>query len=110
SADESSAALAAQVEAIIGGIADLIDVPHASLDRGTAIEVDDRFVGAGYGIPTEESRDAIDLVARSEALFLDPTYSAKAMAALVAAVRQRLFHRDQTVLFWHTGGQVGLFA
>ena len=81
-----------------------------ALSRGTAIEVDDRFVGDGYGIPTDESREAIELAARTEAIFLDPTYTAKAMAGLIAYVRQQKFKENQTVLFWHTGGQVGLFS
>ncbi len=80
------------------------------LSRGTAIEVDDRFVGDGYGIPTDGSREAIELAARTEAIFLDPTYTAKAMAGLIAYVRQQRFVEGQTILFWHTGGQVGLFA
>jgi 1-aminocyclopropane-1-carboxylate deaminase/D-cysteine desulfhydrase-like pyridoxal-dependent ACC family enzyme len=73
-------------------------------------EVDDRFVGAGYGIPTGESRLAIELLARTEAIFLDPTYTAKAMAGLLARIRGGEFRDDETVLFWHTGGQVALFA
>ena len=48
--------------------------------RDVAVEIDDRFVGEGYGIPTPESRDALELAARTEAIFLDPTYTAKAMA------------------------------
>ena len=58
---------------------------------GAAIEVDDRFVGGGYGVPTPESRDAIELVARSEGILLDPTYTAKAMAGLIAYVRRGEF-------------------
>ena len=110
SADAPAHELQATVRALVSGIADLIDVDPAKLSRGTAIEVDDRFVGAGYGIPTDESREAIALAARYEAIFLDPTYTAKAMAALIAYVRQQKFVAGQTVLFWHTGGQVGLFA
>jgi D-cysteine desulfhydrase family pyridoxal phosphate-dependent enzyme len=110
SADDSSASLQSQVRAIISGIADLLDLDPARLLRGTAIEVDDRFVGDGYGIPTDESREAMELAARTEAIFLDPTYTAKAMAGLVAYVRQQKFKDNQKVLFWHTGGQVGLFA
>ncbi len=64
---------------------------------------------SGYGVETDASREAIELAARTEAIFLDPTYTAKAMAALIAYVRQQKFVEDQTVLFWHTGGQVGLF-
>jgi 1-aminocyclopropane-1-carboxylate deaminase/D-cysteine desulfhydrase-like pyridoxal-dependent ACC family enzyme len=110
SADESSAPLQAVVRAIVNGIADLLAMDFADLAKGTAIEVDDRFVGDGYGIPTEASREAIELAARTEGVFLDPTYTAKAMAGLIAYVRQQRFVEGQTVLFWHTGGQVGLFA
>jgi D-cysteine desulfhydrase family pyridoxal phosphate-dependent enzyme len=110
SADDSSASLQSTIRAIVSGIADLLDIDLTQLSRGTAIEVDDRFVGDGYGIPTDESRDALELAARTEAIFLDPTYTAKAMAGLIAYVRQQKFRENQTVLFWHTGGQVGLFA
>jgi D-cysteine desulfhydrase len=110
SADDSTASLTAQIRAIISGIADLLDIDPDALSRGTPIEIDDRFVGDGYGVPTDESREAIELAARTEAIFLDPTYTAKAMAGLIAYVRQQKFKENQTVLFWHTGGQVGLFA
>jgi len=110
SADDSSRAIQAEVRAIVNGMADLLRLDLAALARGTAIEVDDRFVGEGYGMPTDASREAIELAARTEALFLDPTYTAKAMAGLIAYVRQQRFVEGQTVVFWHTGGQVGLFA
>ncbi len=110
SADASSASLRHDVAAIVDGMAELVRVEREQMRKGTAIDVDDSFVGDGYGIPTEASREAIELCARTEALFLDPTYTAKAMAGLIAFVRQRRFSPDQTILFWHTGGQVGLFA
>lgn len=110
SADDSSSSLEAQVTAIVTGIGNLLHLDPAALAAGTAIEVDDRFVGGGYGVPSDQSREAIELTARSEAIFLDPTYTSKAMAALIAYVRQRQLEEGQTVVFWHTGGQVGLFA
>jgi 1-aminocyclopropane-1-carboxylate deaminase/D-cysteine desulfhydrase-like pyridoxal-dependent ACC family enzyme len=110
SADDSSSSLQAQVGAIVSGVADLLGHDPAALARGTAIEVDDRFVGGGYGVPSDESREAIALTARTEAIFLDPTYTAKAMAGLIAYVRRQTLVEGQTVIFWHTGGQVGLFA
>jgi D-cysteine desulfhydrase family pyridoxal phosphate-dependent enzyme len=110
SADDSAASLQALVRSLVAAMADLLHKDPSLLSRGTPIEVDDRFVGIGYGIPTEASREAITLLARTEAIFLDPTYTAKAMAALIAYVRQQKFVAGQTVLFWHTGGQVGLFA
>ncbi|HEX6976225.1 MAG TPA: D-cysteine desulfhydrase family protein [Vicinamibacterales bacterium] len=109
SADEPASSLAAQIRDIMSGLATLAGATPATF-ASAQVSVDDRFVGEGYGIPTDASRHAIDLAARTEALFLDPTYTAKAMAGLIALVQARAFAPDQTVLFWHTGGQVGLFA
>jgi 1-aminocyclopropane-1-carboxylate deaminase/D-cysteine desulfhydrase-like pyridoxal-dependent ACC family enzyme len=106
SADDPSGAIAANIRGILDGLERLLDAPGAFGDA--AIEVDDRFVGDGYGIPTPASTEAIEFAARREALFLDPTYTAKAMAGLLARLRAGEVHG--TVLFWHTGGQVGLFA
>jgi D-cysteine desulfhydrase family pyridoxal phosphate-dependent enzyme len=110
SADEPAQPLQSAVLTIVGGIGGLIGCADDELARGATIEVDDRFVGEGYGIETPASREAIELAARTEALFLDPTYTGKAMAGLIAYVRQHRFTERQTVVFWHTGGQVGLFA
>lgn len=109
SADEPTVATQAQVRAIISGVADLLDVDRVMLARGQ-VEVDDRFVGLGYGVPTDASREAAEIAARTEGVFLDPVYTSKAMAGLIAYVRQQRFTGGQTVLFWHTGGQPGLFA
>lgn len=109
SADESSDALTRDVRGILDGLAGFEGFGDAGLDR-VDVEIDDRFVGDGYGIPTDASREAIDLLARTEAIFLDPTYTAKAMAGLLARVRAGEFTERQDVLFWHTGGQVALFA
>ena len=109
-ADEPTAAIHAQVRANIEGIAALLHLDQRSMQRGTSIEIDDRFIGTGYAIPTEASQEAIDLTARTEAIFLDTVYTGKAMAGLIAYVRQQRFTEGQTVLFWNTGGQVGLFA
>jgi 1-aminocyclopropane-1-carboxylate deaminase/D-cysteine desulfhydrase-like pyridoxal-dependent ACC family enzyme len=109
SADDPAAAIEQTVRDILEGLAPLLGVDPVRF-RGAAIHADDRFVGAGYGVPTDASREALGLAARSEALFLDPTYTAKAMAGLAARIRAGEFDAHQTVLFWHTGGQVALFA
>jgi 1-aminocyclopropane-1-carboxylate deaminase/D-cysteine desulfhydrase-like pyridoxal-dependent ACC family enzyme len=109
SADEPSASLVADVRSILTGLAALIGTDSDRFATA-AVVVDDRFVGEGYGIPTPESRTAIELLARTEALFLDNTYTAKAMSGLIEYVRRGDFKREETVLFWHTGGQVALFA
>lgn len=107
SADDPAASIAAGVRGILDGMAPLLglDTPPAA---GLTIEVDDSFVGEGYGISTPVSTEALELTARTEGLFLDPTYTAKAMAALISYVRTGRFRGDETVLFWHTGGQVEL--
>jgi 1-aminocyclopropane-1-carboxylate deaminase/D-cysteine desulfhydrase-like pyridoxal-dependent ACC family enzyme len=109
-ADGPAESIHAQVRANIDGIAELLEKEPDTVRRGTSIEIDDQFFGEGYGIPTPASREAIELAARTEALFLDPTYTGKAMAGLISYVRQQRFTEKQTVVFWHTGGQVGLFA
>lgn len=108
SADDPSAAIGAEIRRILGGLEELLGLTSGSL-AGAPIEIDDSFVGDGYGIPTQPSIEAIELAARREALFLDPTYTAKAMAGLIARARGNELGAG-TTLFWHTGGQVGLFA
>jgi 1-aminocyclopropane-1-carboxylate deaminase/D-cysteine desulfhydrase-like pyridoxal-dependent ACC family enzyme len=67
-------------------------------------------IGAGYGIPTEGCLEAIRLLAEGDGVLLDPTYTAKAMAALIADVRSGAIAPDETILFLHTGGVPALFA
>lgn len=108
SADDPADAVAGTIRQILTGLEALIGSPRGTL-ADAPIEIDDGFVGGGYGVPTPQSTEAIELCARREALFLDPTYTGKAMAGLIARVRARELGAG-TVLFWHTGGQVGLFA
>jgi 1-aminocyclopropane-1-carboxylate deaminase/D-cysteine desulfhydrase-like pyridoxal-dependent ACC family enzyme len=68
------------------------------------------FAGPGYGIPTPEAIEAIKLLATTEGLFLDPVYTAKGMAGLIAHARTGRIHNGQTVVFVHTGGLPALFA
>jgi D-cysteine desulfhydrase family pyridoxal phosphate-dependent enzyme len=110
SADESSATLSSTVRGIVESMAERLGGSHVSLGADRDVEVDDSFVGEGYGVPTEHSREALTLVARHEGIVLDPVYTSKAMAGLIERIRRDGFSTTDTVLFWHTGGQVGLFA
>ncbi len=74
------------------------------------IEVDERFVGEGYGVPSREGLSAIRLLARLEGLLLDPVYTAKAMAGLIQMVREGRFWPHENVVFVHTGGWPALFG
>jgi 1-aminocyclopropane-1-carboxylate deaminase/D-cysteine desulfhydrase-like pyridoxal-dependent ACC family enzyme len=103
SADDPADEIRSTVARIIRGIDDMDDFERE-------IEVDDTRVGDGYGLPTDASREAQLLAARREGMFVDHTYTAKAFGALIAYVREGRFSADQTVLFWHTGGQASIFA
>ena len=71
---------------------------------------DQNFIGKGYGIPTTGGMEAISLLARTEAIRLDPCYTSKGMAALVAHVRSGELTPTETVVFLHTGGMPALFT
>jgi len=68
------------------------------------------YMGEGYGVVGELEREAIRLMARCEGIVLDPVYAGRAFGALVDLIRQGVFKRGETVLFWHTGGAPALFA
>jgi 1-aminocyclopropane-1-carboxylate deaminase/D-cysteine desulfhydrase-like pyridoxal-dependent ACC family enzyme len=74
------------------------------------IDVRDDYMGPKYGAVTPSGREAMDLIARTEGILLDPVYTAKAMAGLIDDARQgRLGTKDQAV-FIHTGGTPAIFA
>ena len=110
SADDPAASIRDTVRAVVAGMGDLVGVDGDELAAWRPIEVDDTFVGDGYGVPSAASREAATLLARHEAMFVDHTYTAKALAGLIGHIRRGSFTANETVLFWHTGGQVGLFA
>lgn len=66
--------------------------------------------GAGYGLPSDEMREAVRRAAETEGLLLDPVYSGKAMAGLIALAKSGRFGLDANILFLHTGGVAGLFG
>jgi len=74
---------------------------------GDSWRIDDRFVGAGYGLADAELWALIRLAAQTEGLLLDPVYTGKAFQALAAAAKAR---PGQRLLFWHTGGAFALFG
>ena len=108
SADDPAAEIAATVRSIIAGIEIDMGAPACSLQG--EIKVDDRFTGPGYGIPSPESDEALRLLARTEGIVLDPVYSAKAFAGLLALLREGSLDDAGDVLVWHTGGQLALFS
>jgi D-cysteine desulfhydrase family pyridoxal phosphate-dependent enzyme len=74
------------------------------------VEVNDQYLGEGYGVLTEMERSAIQLFARQEGILLDPVYTGKAAGGLLDLIRRGGFSPRQRILFWHTGGTPALFA
>jgi len=74
------------------------------------IEVNDSYIGDGYGLASEECLNAIRLVAQTEGIFLDPIYTGKAMAGLIDLIEKGRFKSEDKVVFIHTGGIPAIFA
>jgi len=70
----------------------------------------EEYCQAGYGVLTDAEREAVKLFARMEGLLLDPVYTGRAAAGMLDLIRKGFFKKDETVLFWHTGGAPALFA
>ena len=74
------------------------------------ITINGEFIGPDYGVATQEGLEAIRLLARTEAVFLDPVYTGKAMAAVIAHARADELDPDDAIVFLHTGGGPSVFS
>jgi len=97
--DEQVPHKAAEVAAVCG-----LPAPAGSC------QIDHERYGDDYGAKTESCREALDLAARLEGLILDPVYTGKAMAGLIAARREGRIGAETRTVFLHTGGLPALFA
>ena len=98
----------ARVVTLAGEAAALLDAP--SPVRLEDVDVREDFIGAGYGVPSEAGDAAIVLAARTQGLFLDPTYTGKACAGLQAMAAEGRLDGAAPVVFLHTGGEPALFV
>jgi D-cysteine desulfhydrase len=89
---------------------ELLDgMPNVQVRRAD-LQLDHDQVGAGYAAMTPAAREAMRLAARTEGIFLDPTYTARALAGLIARVAGGGIKRQDRTVFMHTGGLPGLFG
>jgi L-cysteate sulfo-lyase len=98
----------ANVHRLTEATADYVGVRGGIARSAVAANCD--YVGPGYGQPTPGMIEAVLMVARQEGLLLDPVYSGKAMAGLIDLIRKGEIRKNETVVFLHTGGAVGLFG
>ena len=86
----------------------------ALLDADVQVSAEDfdlrDLCGPGYAIPSQEGNAAVAMMAENEGLFLDPVYTGKAFAGLIAMAKEGRFAPEDRVLFLHSGGAGGLFA
>lgn len=97
-----------RISHVLNGISTLLGSDDPTRDEDVVLF--DGAMGPGYGRMDSGTREAIQLAAEKEALFCDPVYSGKAMAGLIALIREGRFSNESQVLFWHTGGQPAIFA
>ena len=74
------------------------------------VVADSDYVGSGYGIPREDTLEAIRMFAQLEGILLDPVYSAKGAAGLIDYCRKGKFKKGERIVFLHTGGSAALFG
>lgn len=68
------------------------------------------YLGAGYAMPGDLEFNAIKDLSLNEGILLGPVYTARAMGGLLDLIEKKYFTKDQTIVFWHTGGTPELFA
>jgi 1-aminocyclopropane-1-carboxylate deaminase/D-cysteine desulfhydrase-like pyridoxal-dependent ACC family enzyme len=98
--------LEAHVEGIAEECARLASLPSPA---GHCV-IDHAQLGSGYGAHTVATAEAMLLAARTEGLLLDPVYTGKAMAGLIAGCRAGRWRNDRKIVFLHTGGLPGLLS
>jgi D-cysteine desulfhydrase len=94
-------------------IARLADQTAAFAGRPNPVgsaRVDERYTAEGYGTELAEARAAMRLAARTEGLVLDPVYTAKALAALMARIAEGSIDADTRIVFMHCGGTYGMLS
>ena len=85
-------------------------LPPAKDWHGPVLDITGAYSGPGYARPYPEMVEAIELAARTEGILLDPIYTGKTMAGMIAAIRKGYFAPDENVVFLHSGGQFSIFA
>ncbi len=98
----------ADLAAIGNQAAKLIDIDTRL--ESSDIDITFDHIPPGYGKVSDGCLEAISLLARTEGILLDPTYTGKAMAGLIHDIRTGKIDRDASVVFIHTGGTPALFA
>jgi L-cysteate sulfo-lyase len=104
--DAEPARVRAEVASCAKAAADLLDVTFPESE----VEIMAGHAGPAYGVPHAATIEAIKLAGALEGLVLDPVYTGKGLAGLIALVRAGRWGAGEHVIFVHTGGEPALFA
>lgn len=92
----------AQVRSIVDNTADLVGLGRKVREDEIVINPD--YAYPAYGVPSDETNDAIRLAARTEAMITDPVYEGKSMQGMIDLTRKGFFPEGSRVLYAHLGG------
>jgi L-cysteate sulfo-lyase len=103
------------IEEHIGKATPIIEEAMSVLGIDASITAEDLVVyndfgGGGYGFTSDQKFEAVKILAETEGLFIDPVYTAPALASMINMVKQKKFRKHDNILFLHSGGSVALFA
>lgn len=73
-------------------------------------DIEKDYTRGGYNNPCKEVREAIYLMARKEAIILDPCYTGKCFAGLVDMIHAGKIRKGEKLIFLHTGGMPGIYT
>ncbi len=108
SIEHSSDPFSAQIADLVNKTVDELGYDWSVTSR--EVLINDSYCQAGYGVLTSAEIEAVNLLARTEGILLDPVYTGRAAAGLLDLIRKGFFRPEEKVLFWHTGGTPALFA
>jgi 1-aminocyclopropane-1-carboxylate deaminase len=92
----------AQVLSIAQNTADLVELGREIEDEDLVLMED--YAYPAYGVPSDETNEAIRLCARAEGMMTDPVYEGKSMQGLIDLARKGFFPSGSKVLYAHLGG------
>jgi 1-aminocyclopropane-1-carboxylate deaminase/D-cysteine desulfhydrase-like pyridoxal-dependent ACC family enzyme len=97
-------------EIVENSITELISHHNLANVKKNEVVFKDNFIGSGYGETLPEVKPVIKRMIKSEALVLDPIYSAKAFYGLISMIEKGEIPKSSRIIFWHTGGIINLLS
>lgn len=108
SVDKRQSELKPHIISLAKKLASLVNLTNFNPE--SLVEINDQYLGEGYGFVGELEVNAIVTFAQEEGVLLDPVYTGRAAGGMLDLIKKGKFQQDETILFWHTGGTPVLFA